>query len=123
MKRREATQATCVGEVGVSLPRRISGKVILVISGRSRKMYQSLEPEPEGAIFPKRSGPQEDNSSPHDAGTSMANWLETNIQGGKRLELGNLSLEPCGYQSRLAKPGQQPEASLAWWWGDPPCEA
>ena len=87
MKRRGATQATCVGEVGVSLPRRISGKVILVISGRSRKMYQSLEPEPEGAIFPKRSGPQEDNSSPHDAGTSMANWLETNIQGGPDRDL------------------------------------
>ena len=28
-----------------------------------------------------------------------------------------------GTKSRLAKPGQQPEASLAWWWGDPPCEA
>ena len=58
MKRRGATQATCVGEVGVSLPRRISGKVILVISGPGRMMYQSLAPEPEGAIFPKRSVPQ-----------------------------------------------------------------
>ena len=83
MKRRGVTQATCVVEVGVSLPRRISGKVILVISGQSRMMYQSLKPEPEGAIFPKRSMPQEDNSSPHDAGASMANWLETNIQGGR----------------------------------------
>ena len=63
------------------LPRRISGKVILVISGRSRKMYQSLKPKPEGAIFFKRSVPQETNSSPHDAGASMANWLEANIQG------------------------------------------
>ena len=42
-------------EVGVSLLRRISGKVILVISGPGRMMYQSLEPKPEGAIFPKRS--------------------------------------------------------------------
>ena len=95
MKRRGATQATCVGEVGVSLPRRISGKVILVISGRSRMMYQSLEPEPEGAIFPKRSVPQEDYSTPHDAGASMPNWLETNIQGGwSKLE--TFQMEPCG---------------------------
>src|SRR5262249_13013125 len=65
----------------VSLPRRISGQVILVMSGRGRMMYQCLQPEPEGAILPKRSAPQEVNSSPHDAGASMANWLETNIQG------------------------------------------
>jgi hypothetical protein len=83
MKRRGVTQATCVVEVGVSLPRKTSGKVILVISGQSRMMYQSLKPEPEGAIFPKRSVPQEDNSSPHDAGASMANWLEAIIQGGR----------------------------------------
>jgi hypothetical protein len=51
MKRWGATQATRVVEVGVSLPRRISGKVILVISGQSRMMYQSLKPKPEGAIF------------------------------------------------------------------------
>ena len=65
----------------MSLPRRISGKVILVISGRSRMMYQSLEPEPEGAILSKRSVPQGSYSTPHDAGASMANWLKTNIQG------------------------------------------
>ena len=79
---RGAIQATCVVEVGVSLPRKTSGKVILVISGRSRMMYQSLKPEPEGAICPKRSMPQEEYSSPHDAGASMANWPETTIQGG-----------------------------------------
>ena len=50
-------------------------------------MYQSLEPEPEGAIFPKRSVPQEDYSTPHDAGASMANWLETNIQGGALMNI------------------------------------
>ena len=66
----------------MSLPRKISGRVILVISGQGRMMYQSLEPEPGGAILPKRSKPQEVNSSPHDAGASMADWLETNIQGG-----------------------------------------
>jgi hypothetical protein len=44
-------------------------------------MYQSLEPEPEGAISSKRSKPQAADSSPHDAGASMAYWLETNIQG------------------------------------------
>ena len=81
MKRRGVTQATCVVEVGVSLPRTISGKVILVISGPGRMMYQSLEPEPEGAIFSKRSVPQGTYSTPQDAGASMANWLKTNIQG------------------------------------------
>jgi hypothetical protein len=35
------------------------GKVILVMSGPGRRMYQSLEPKPEGAIFFKRSRPQE----------------------------------------------------------------
>ena len=30
---------------------------------------------------------------------------------------------PAGNQSRPAEPGQQPEASLAWWRGDPHCEA
>ena len=44
-------------------------------------------------------------------------------QKRKRLELQNLSSKPCGYESRLAKPDQQPEASLAWRWGDPLCEA
>ena len=67
----------------MSLLRRISGKVILVISGQGRMMYQSLEPKPEGAISSKRSKPQGRDSSPHDAGASMANWLETNIQGTK----------------------------------------
>src|SRR3974377_2025890 len=80
-ERRGAIQATCVVEVGVSLPRRISGKVILVISGPGRMMYQSLKPEPEGAILSKRSVPQGTYSTPHDAGASMTNWLETNIQG------------------------------------------
>ena len=63
-------------------PPGILGKAILVISGQSRKMYQYLEPKPEGTIFPKRSMPQEDDRAPHDTGTSMANWLEWNIQGG-----------------------------------------
>jgi hypothetical protein len=81
MKKPGATQARCVVEVGVSLPRKTSGKVILVISGQSRMMYQSLKPEPEGAIFSKRSVPQGTYSSPHDAGASMTNWLKTNIQG------------------------------------------
>ena len=81
MKKRGAAQATCVVEAGVSLPRKTSGKVILVISGQSRMMYQSLKPEPEGAILSKRSVPQGTDSSPHDAGASMTNWLETNIQG------------------------------------------
>jgi hypothetical protein len=52
-----------------------------VISGQSRMMYQSLEPEPEGAICPQRSLPQALHSSPHDTDTSIAYWLEANIQG------------------------------------------
>jgi hypothetical protein len=59
--------ATCVVEVGVSLPREISGGAILVMSGQGRMMYQYLEPEPEGAISSKRSMPQGAKSSPHDA--------------------------------------------------------
>jgi hypothetical protein len=58
-----------------------------VISGQSRMMYQYLEPEPEGAICPKRSMPQALHSSPHDTlpvsrtDASIANWLGSNIQG------------------------------------------
>ena len=57
-----------------------------MISGPGRKMYQDLEPKPEGAIFPKRSKPQGGrNSTPHDTGTSMEDQLVTmNIQGGGR---------------------------------------
>ena len=77
------TETTCIVEVGVRLPRRTSGQVILVISGQSRMMYQSLKPEPEGAIFAKRSMPQETNSSPHDARASIANWPESTIQGNE----------------------------------------
>ena len=29
----------------------------------------------------------------------------------------------AGTQPCPAKGGRQPEASLAWWWGDPSCEA
>ena len=64
-------------------PPEILGKAILVISGQGRKMYQYLEPKPEGTILPKRSMPQEAERAPHDTGTSMANWLEWNIQGGE----------------------------------------
>ena len=50
-------------------------------------MYQSLVPEPEGAICPQRSTPQAIQSSPHDTqpvshtDVSVANWLVLNIQG------------------------------------------
>ena len=64
-------------------PPEILGKAILVISGQGRKMYQYLQPKPEGTILPKRSMPQEAERAPHDTGTSMANWLEWNIQGGE----------------------------------------
>src|SRR5262245_7266356 len=35
-----------------------------------------------GSNLTQEVAPHEVNSSPHDAGASMANWLETNIQGG-----------------------------------------
>ena len=44
-------------------------------------MYQNLKPEPEGAIFLKRSKPQGVQSSPHDTVASIAYRLEPNIQG------------------------------------------
>jgi hypothetical protein len=50
---------------GRESPPVVSGKGILVISGLGRIMYQRLEPEPEGAICPKRSKPQAVHSSPH----------------------------------------------------------
>jgi hypothetical protein len=31
--------------------------------------------------------------------------------------------DPAGIESRPVEPGRQPEASLAWWWSDPRCEA
>jgi hypothetical protein len=68
-------------EEGVRILRTILGKVILVISGQGRMMYQSLKPKPEGTIFSKRSKPQVSDSSPHDTATSMAEQLEMNIQG------------------------------------------
>ena len=55
-----------VVEVGVSLPRKILGQAILVISGQSRMMYQCLTPKPEGTISAKRSMPQAGDTSPHD---------------------------------------------------------
>jgi hypothetical protein len=62
-------------------PPGILGTVILVMSGPGRMMYLCLEPKPEVAIFSKRSKPQGTNSSPHDTGASIANWLASNIQG------------------------------------------
>ncbi len=56
----------------VSLLREIFGQAILVISGPGRKMYQNLEPKPEGTIFSKRSKPQVSDRTPHDATTIMA---------------------------------------------------
>jgi hypothetical protein len=72
---------TSGGEKGVSPLRVLLGQAILVISGQGRWMYQRLTPKPEGAIFDERSKPQDDNSSPHDMATSMAEQLEMTIQG------------------------------------------
>jgi hypothetical protein len=62
---------TSVAREPVSLLREIFGQAILVMSGQSRKMYQNLEPKPEGTIFSKRSKPQGTDRTPHDAATSM----------------------------------------------------
>src|SRR4051812_716351 len=42
---------------------------------------------------------------------------------GDRLQCETFHRNPAGHQSRPAEPGQQPEASLAWWAGNLPCEA
>jgi hypothetical protein len=89
-----------MGDIGYDVCRRerresppgILGQVILVISGQSRMMYQCLKPKPEGAIFSKRSKPQDAVSSPHDTGASIANWLESNIQGRSRLPVTAVAL-------------------------------
>ena len=39
-----ANRATCVVEVGVSLPRRISGQAILVMSGRAARCTNTFSP-------------------------------------------------------------------------------
>jgi len=62
---------TSVAREPVSLLREIFGQAILVMSGLSRKMYQNLEPKPEGTIFSKRSEPQGTDRTPHDADTIM----------------------------------------------------
>ncbi len=62
---------TCVARKPVSLLREIFGQAILVISGQGRRMYQNLEPKPEGTIFSKRSKPQGTDRTPHDATTIM----------------------------------------------------
>src|SRR5262249_59593086 len=88
-------------------PPEILGKAILVISGQGRKMYQYLEPKPEGTILPKRSMPQEAERAPHDTGTSMANWLEWNIQGGEVALTPRrpASAGPAGYGGIAARRG------------------
>src|SRR5437868_5872189 len=81
----------CAGEEARESPLGISGKAILVISGPGRKMYQSLELEPEGAISPKRSKPQGWASSPHDTASSIADELRamehTRVAEGRVREL------------------------------------
>src|SRR5208337_1953408 len=42
---------------------------------------------------------------------------------GKEDSLKPFRWNPAGNQSRPVEPDQQPEASLAWWVGDHPCEA
>ncbi len=65
-------------------------------------MYQSLKPEPEGAISSKRSTPQGMDSTPHDAGASIANWLKTNIQGDQD----GMTIGMVGPMSNYASPPQ-----------------
>jgi hypothetical protein len=50
-------------------------------SGENGLRRARIKPKPEGAICRERSMPQDDDSSPHEAGASMPNWLETTIQG------------------------------------------
>ena len=71
-------------------------------------------------------------------GTWNSRWNQTEFQVNLKLGLtsrqearerrivGSLKpfrWNPAGNQSRPVEPDQQPEASLAWWVGDHPCEA
>jgi hypothetical protein len=93
------------------------GKVILVISGPGRKMYQSLEPKPEGAIFLKRSKPQGASSSPHDTGASIANWLKSNIQGDESSAVGEVDVDVAevGLEALAWEVAQRDEGLLVAW--------
>src|SRR5208337_786781 len=51
--------------------------------------------------------------------TSRQEARESRIDGS----LKPFRWNPAGNQSRPVEPDQQPEASLAWWVGDHPCEA
>ena len=92
-------------------PPGIFGKVILVISGQSRMMYQSLVPKPEGTIFSKRSKPQGTDRSPHDAAT-IIKWLEMIIQGDIVLYSGSV-LSP-----KRPRPPVDPFSNHPLQWGD-----
>jgi hypothetical protein len=70
--------------VGRETPPGIFGETSLVMSGPGRKMYQGLEPKTEGAIFAKRSMPQDANSTPHDTPRQLERTGGIcNIQGAK----------------------------------------
>src|SRR5271165_1808038 len=57
---------------------------------------------------------------------SREKGLTSRQEARERRIVGNLKpfrWNPAGNQSRPVEPDQQPEASLAWWVGDHPCEA
>ena len=73
--------------------------------------------EKDAAGYPSRLM-QTGSRTPASDGTSPAAY-PTRIVGS----LKPFRWNPAGNQSRPVEPDQQPEASLAWWVGDHPCEA
>src|SRR5512135_2146489 len=66
------------------------------MSGPGRKMYQSLEPKPEGAIYPKRSRPQGGNPALLTTlvPVSQTGWRRTYKGGSTRDPLHDSELDP-----------------------------
>src|SRR5271157_3004174 len=75
--------------------------------------------------------PPLDSSGDRQFGDTILNFSELGMVSLRQVSFGKeeetRTLKPFAetlrVQSRLAKLDQQPEASLAWWWGDPSCEA
>ena len=75
-------------------------------------MSRKTETGCESAKLPRREKPEN--------GSDLAKKAR---EGRIVISLKPFRWNPAGNQSRPVEPDQQPEASLAWWVGDHPCEA
>ncbi len=84
-----------------------------------REKYETVfgEPTPE-------SGRDADSSTAIAAAAATTSLRQAKPgKGESDVEAETSRWNPAGSQSRPAKPGRQPEASLAWLWSDPSREA